>query len=211
MSEFPLRPQVLRTVESVRGCDPPTTTYTPEDPAVFNGMDMYPPSTDCLRGQPWSEECFKSWSWDLTTCVDMMPFKIMGMRVTGVFTAVSSLARSIGIDVGSRYEMVFWGCNYTFRTVGSEHDLVEVAAATGFSETGSYDWTRASRTSATNGGGGNNRFATMEFSPEGGVEWDTLWDARERFSGSFQSKYGFATFQMVPADPTMARMDNAHN
>jgi hypothetical protein len=183
-SQFPLRPQVLRTVESVRGCNPPTTTYTPENPAVFHGMDLYPPSTDCLHGQAWNEECFKSWSWDLTMCTDMMPFKIMGMKVNGVFTHVSDVARSVGIDIGTRYEMTFVSkCDYTFRT---QSHLEE----------GKYKWTRASRTSATNGGGGNNRHATLQFNPQGDAVWDTLWVARERFAGSFQSKFGFATFQM---------------
>jgi hypothetical protein len=66
-----------------------------------------------------------------------------------------------------------------------------------YEEMGSFTWTRLSRTSATDSIGGNNMNATLQLQPHDAAEWGSIWVAREKFDGSFQSGLGIATFSIV--------------
>lgn len=209
MSDQPLRAQELRTVMEAHGCDPGKWLYSPEDPAVFHGMDLQPQSTACARGEVFDDTCFYSWSWDMTRCTDMLPFSVQGLQCIGYFTHISSLAASRGIQVGCKYMLQFdkcagTACPYRFLVFGG--------AGVIFEERGVYNWTRASRYDPNDGTGGANKQATVQFEPTGanmhGRTYGSTWIARERFDGSWQSPLGFATFTLLdpmrPDDPCMA-------
>jgi hypothetical protein len=67
---------------------------------------------------------------------------------------------------------------------------------------GDYNWTRISRTDPNDGMGGANIQASIQFTPTSPRmrrplnDWGSIWIARERFSGSWQSVLGFATFEL---------------
>lgn len=197
-TKFELRPAVLREVEHARGCHPPTDLLTPENANVYNNMPAWHPP--CLSCSPWDTVCLSNWSWDLTTCSDMLPFKVDGSVIHGVFRFVNNLSRSVGIDVGTNYTITFpEPCKYVFWLAGNAV------------EGGSFSYTRASHHSSSNGGGGYHRAATMELQPSEGQPWESLWVADERFSGMFQSKFGYAEFTITPVDSTTYRVtDSAH-
>lgn len=212
MSLVPLRAQELHRVVDARGCDPGTFTLSPEDPAVFHGMDLQPQSTACARGEPFDDSCYYSWSWDMTRCTDMLPYSVQGLRVVGYFTQISSLAASKGIQVGCQYSLHFDTCSN--QTNGCKYKLV-VFSADGpvYQETGFYNWTRSSRYDPNDGMGGANKQATVEFEPAVPLlpqqrTYGSTWIARERFDGSFQSQLGFATFTIMdplrPDSPCVA-------
>jgi len=159
-----------------------------EDGAVYNNMR----DVACTRS-PTSNigsACFSSWSWDETKCTDMLPFSLEGRAVRGMFMQVSSLAMSLEVTPGSLYELSFPSkCSFVLRLKGTRR-------------AGSYNWTRASRTSPTDGKGGNNIYGTLEltFDDGGGGAAEaaplasSVWIAREREQGSLQSNLGIATF-----------------
>ena len=177
-----------------------------EEKDVFNNIRAA--ASVCLRnGRADEGPCFGSWSWDETRCTDALPFKVEGRVAVGIFTQVSSRAMALGIYPGSRYVLSFLtGCSYRFDAWG----VTDPGALPVVSERGSYNWTRASRTSATDGIGGNNAHATLECDGGGdgadadadatttpGKPWSSVWIARERLEGSFQCALGFATFEIV--------------
>lgn len=218
-NEFTLRPANLTTTRTARRGTGPVSgddDNANQDPNVFNNTTAA--SSVCVRaaraGHGRSDEgpCFGSWSWDETRCTDALPFKVEGRVATGIFTQVSSRAMALGIYPGSRYVLSFaTGCTYTFDVWG----VTDLGAPPTRRESGSYNWTRASRTSSTDGTGGNNAHATLECDG-GGHAGDTggavglayprrdapaftssVWIARSRFEGSFQCALGFATFRLV--------------
>lgn len=151
-----------------------------DEGAVYNGSEP-----GCVRDE---SELVSSWSWDMTKCTDMLPFDVHGRTVKGAFLQVSSAAMHRGIYVGSSYELRFEKkpqCNYEMRVLSPDGTRVV------YQEAGPYNWTRASRTSATDGIGGNNMHATLVL-----TSGDTLWIARERFHGTFQSHFGIASFDV---------------
>jgi hypothetical protein len=170
-----------------------------ENPQVFNSFTTNGPESACLRESAWSDRdnqnCFTSWSWDLTKCTDMLPFKINNKVASGLFTQTSSLAASRGILPGCRYTMHFSdGCMYLFAVTDLQHQPL-------YEEMGSFTWTRLSRTSSTDSIGGNNMNATLQLQPQDAPEWGSVWIAREKFDGSFQSGLGIATFSIVCSEP----------
>lgn len=210
MSLVPLRAQELHYVLDARGCDPATFTLSPEDPAVFHGMDLNPQSTACARGEKFDDSCYYSWSWDMTRCTDMLPYSVQGLHTVGYFTQISSLAASKGIQVGCRYMLTFHKCG----SQGCKYELVVFTGATPvYRESGYYNWTRSSRYDPNDGIGGANKQATVEFEPAIPLlpqqsTYGSTWIARERFDGSFQSPWGFATFTILdpmrPNNPCIA-------
>lgn len=219
-----LRAQPFREIERLAGCDPATATLTPVDPEVWYTMDTrgpeYTACMDCYDDLD-NKPCASSWSWDMTRCTDMMPYLVGGMKATGVFMQTSSLANRQDIVIGSKYMLTFskcqpgQNCEYEWVVLNARGDGVV------HRERGWYNYTRASRYSATDGQGGANLQATIEFEPresrdlmlgrsaqcgsvnkdddvhyDSPLTWGSLWQARERFAGSFQSKYGFATFTL---------------
>lgn len=207
---FLLRPQQFRDVDDVRGCNPPTSSYSPVDPVVWNGMDLEPQETACvtLRSQPFDETAFASWSWDMTSCVAMMPFTVSGWQATGIFTQISSYAAELGIQPGSKYLLLFGACDCdqktsTHASCSSRYEFI-VSNSTGVvhRQIGDYNWTRISRFDPNDGMGGANIQASIQFTPSHPRlrrpldDWGSIWIARERFSGSWQSVLGFATFEL---------------
>lgn len=167
---------------------PEVITGDDEDGAVYNNMK----DVACTRSttSDIGSACFSSWSWDETKCTDMLPFSLEGRSVRGMFMQVSSLAMSQGVSPGSLYELSFPSkCSFVLRLSGTRR-----------ARTGAYNWTRASRTSPTDGKGGNNIYGTLEltFDDEPGGEAapmaSSVWIAREREQGSLQSNLGIATF-----------------
>lgn len=189
MSDQPLRAQELQFVEEARGCNPGTWSLTPLDPAVYNGMDLSAQSTACARPAPFDDACFYSWSWDLTRCTDMMPYSVQGVTATGTFMQISSLAASLGIQVGSVFQLSFGRTSKQ----GACHYMLKAGA---HQESGVFNYTRLMRADPNDGMGGANKQATVEFQPRHGAPWGSVWIARERFSGSFQSPLGIATFTL---------------
>ena len=212
---FLLRPQQFREVDDVRGCNPPTTSYSPVDIHVWDGMALQPQETACLRGEPFNEAAFASWSWDVTSCVAMMPFTVSGWHATGIFTQISSYAAQLGIEVGSKYLLRFGPCDCdqaseTHASCASVYELTVFRNSGSGSgsrnvvhrQVGDYNWTRISRTDPNDGMGGANIQASIQFTPTSPRmrrplnDWGSIWIARERFSGSWQSVLGFATFEL---------------
>jgi hypothetical protein len=209
---FLLRPQQFREVESVRGCNPTVTEYTPVDPAVWYGMDLQPQETACLRSTPFNDAAFASWSWDMTSCVAMLPFTVSGWTARGVFTQISSYAAALNIEVGSPFTIQFGPirCAPTVMVTHSScaaHYVLTVLNARGdhvvHQQRGAYNWTRVMRTDPNDGMGGANMQASVQFTPSAPTlksplhDWGSIWIARERFSGSWQSVLGFATFDLL--------------
>lgn len=169
---------------------------------MFYGMDVTPVESACLQGQSFDDECFKSWSWDRTGCSDLVPFSVGGMKASGVFMQLSSDAMAEGVSIGNKYAITFGRCNgagqcqYLFR-ITSPHSGDKVL----YEEVGLYNWTRATRSSPTDSRPAHNTMATCAFSPvsvspEYVRGWDSLWIARSRFSGSLQSPWGIASFEL---------------
>jgi hypothetical protein len=190
---FMLRPQLMYAGSGLE-----------EDASVFYGMDVEPASTACIQGQAWNDECFKSWSWDRTACTDLVPFSVGGMKASGVFMQLSADAMAEGVSVGNAVSLTFGKCNgagqcqYLFRVhaSGSTDKVL-------YEEVGLYNWTRATRSSPTDSRPAHNTMATCAFSPvsvatEYVRPWDSLWIARSRYSGSFQSPWGIASFELEP-------------
>ncbi|MCH9716169.1 MAG: hypothetical protein K0U52_03690 [Gammaproteobacteria bacterium] len=186
---------VIASVKAVKGCDPPVEILESHDDAVYNNM----PTHTCIDAEPWDTQCLTDWSWELTTCSDMMPFKINGAIATGVFTGVSNWAKANGIHVGSNYKL-------SFAPVRCEYALVVDGV---LKEMGMFHYERASHSSIS-GGGGFHRAATLEFQPLVGEPWNTLWIANDRFAGSMQSKLGLAEFTIHPVNKYYKKADNAH-
>lgn len=190
MSDAPLRAQEVRFVEEARGCNPGEWGLSPDDPAVYNALDLQPQSTACSRPQPFSDSCFYSWSSDMTRCTDMLPYSVQGVTITGTFMQISSLAASRGIRVGTQYKLQFGhltgkACHYFLN-------------ADGYTESGVFNYTRLMRADPNDSIGGANKQATISFQPTHPhtQPWESVWIARERFSGSLQSPFGIATFTM---------------
>ena len=192
---FALRPEILRAHAD-------SDELSDINPHVFNSISEKGEDSSCLRafetggndgfgddGFGNNGSCFSSWSWDMTKCTDMLPFKVNNKTATGVFMQVSSLAMSHNILPGCLFELRFTpSCEYVLKVL----NLDKTAIA--HQESGAFNWTRASRTSPTDAIGGNNMYATLELSPENGMDtWGSVWLARLRFEGSFQSKLGIAT------------------
>ncbi len=186
---------VIASVQEVKGCDPPIEILKSHDNAVYNNM----PNHTCIDADPWDTQCLTDWTWQLTTCSDMLPFKINGTIATGVFTGVSDWARALNIHVGSKYSLSFTPieCRYVF--------VVDEVVK----EIGTFHYERAS-SSSISGGGGFHRAAELEFFPLAGEPWKTQWIANDRFAGSFQSKLGLAEFTIRPINKYYKRADNAH-
>ena len=194
---FSLRPELL--YENV---DESADEHQHLNTQLFNGISNTGEDSACLRAgrddstNAGDAPCFSSWSWDSTKCTDMMPFKLQQKQVSGVFTQVSSYAMARQIVIGCPYTLSFDNnCTYVFK-VGNP-----TGSHTIYTEVGSFNWTRASRTSATDGIGGNNMYATLELANRqvttGNGEsdtWGSVWIARLRFEGSFQSRFGIASF-----------------
>lgn len=174
-----------------------------EDAVVFHGMDVAPADVACMRGQAWDEECFKSWSWDQTNCTDLVPFSVANKKARGVFMQLSSDAMAEGVALGSVYSITFAPCNgaaqcqYLFRVFAdaSEGRLL-------YEEVGLYNYTRATRSSPLDSRPAHNTMATCSFSPVSVATqyvrpWDSLWIARTRNGGSFQSPWGIASFELT--------------
>jgi len=191
MSDPTLRAQELQFVEEARGCNPGTWSLTPLDPAVYNGMDLAPQSTACSRPAPFDDACFYSWSWDVTRCTDMMPYSVQGVTATGTFMQISSLAASLGVEVGSPYQLSFGRTNKQ----GSCQYMLHAGR---HKEAGVVNYTRLMRADPNDGTGGANKQATVTCQPAHSSRpaWESVWIARERFSGSFQSPLGIATFTL---------------
>jgi hypothetical protein len=204
MSDAPLRAQDVRFVEEARGYNSAAFELSPDDPAVYNGMDLEPQSTACMRGAAFDDNCFYSWSWDMTKCTDMMPFSVQGLSATGTWMQISSLAASRGIQVGTTYKLYFG------RVSPGSECLYALHTSTGYRERGVFNYTRLMRADPNDGTGGANKQATIEFAPHhhGVKPWGSIWIARERFSGSLQSPFGIATFtiweQERPNNPCIA-------
>lgn len=196
---FSLRPELLYANENGSADG---TQHINTD--LFNSISNNGEDSACLRAgradstNPGDAPCFSSWSWDSTKCTDMMPFKVQQKQISGAFTQVSSFAMARQIVIGCFYTLSFDNnCNYVLN-VGNlprSHTI--------YTEFGSFNWTRASRTSATDGVGGNNMYATLELANQqtttaGGEPdtWGSVWTARLRFEGSFQSRLGIATFKI---------------
>lgn len=213
---FMLRPQEFREVESMRGCSPTETKYTPVEPAVWYGMDLQPQETACLRSQPFNDAAFASWSWDVTKCVDMMPYSVTGWAVRGLFTQISSYAAALGIEVGSQFTLHFGpttcdphstrthaacAAQYLLRVYPPHATSLDAPV---HEQRGDYNYTRVMRTDPNDGMGGANIQASVQFTPTWPPlkrplhDWGSIWIARERFSGSWQSILGFATFDLLP-------------
>lgn len=198
-TEFTLRPASF-TLRTGGGDDTPGRRGAGDDEDVFNntraGASVCSRAARAGHGRADEGPCFGSWSWDETRCTDALPFKVEGCVAVGIFTQVWSRAMALGVYPGSRYVLSFLtGCTYRFDAWG----VTDPGALPVLSERGAYNWTRASRTSATDGIGGNNAHATLEC--DGGdadaKAWSSVWIARERFEGSFQCALGFATFRIV--------------
>lgn len=190
MSDAPLRAQDVRFVEEARGCNPVTQLMSPDDPAVYYGIELNPQDTACARGAPFDDACFYSWSWDLTRCSDMLPYSVQGSVASGEFIQVSSLAASKRIQVGTPFTLYLGPltgatCRYTLVTPP-------------YTEQGVYTWTRLMRADPNDGQGGANKQATIQFEPQGNFHksWGSLWIARERYAGSWQSPLGIASFTL---------------
>jgi len=196
---FSLRPELL--YDNVDGSGDDAQHINTE---LFNSISNNGEDSACLRAgranitNPGDAPCFSSWSWDATKCTDMMPFKVQQKQISGAFTQVSSFAMARQIVIGSPYTLSFDNnCNYVLKVgnLSKSHTI--------YTEFGSFNWTRASRTSATDGVGGNNMYATLELANQqattvGGEPdtWGSVWTARLRFEGSFQSRLGIATFKI---------------
>ena len=125
----------------------------------------------------------------MTRCTDMMPYSVQGIGATGTFMQLSSLAASLGIQVGSTFQLSFGRTN----SKGACHYTLH---AGGHKESGVFHYTRLMRADPNDGTGGANKQATITFQPAHGSAWESVWIARERFSGSFQSPLGIATFTL---------------
>lgn len=166
--------------------------------AVYNNMgDATCTSTPTSN---LASPCFGSWSWDVTKCTDMLPFSVESRIIRGTFMQVSSAAMALGVTPGSVYELSFPAkCFFRLRIFNPSDLRVAVVRAHGL-----YNWTRASRTSPTDSTGGNNMYATLELSAAADDDApappmaSSVWSAREREEGSFQSDLGIATFAFVP-------------
>jgi hypothetical protein len=120
----------------------------------------------------------------------MLPYSVGGSVARGQFIQISSLAASNGIEVGTPYTLHFG----VLRGPSCQYMLVTPH----FVERGMYNWTRLMRADPNDGQGGANKSATIEFQPEKNLRgsWGSLWLARERYSGSWQSPLGIATFTL---------------
>lgn len=215
---FVLRPQQFIEVERVRvgaqGCDPVTTEYSEIDAAVWDGMRLQPAETTCLRTtqQQFNDAAFASWSWDTTSCVDMLPFTVSGWTSRGIFTQISSYAAALGIQVGTRYAIRFGPCDCMQATATDTHsscastyefEAYDDQGAVLHSQRGDYNWTRVSRHDPNDGIGGANMQASVQFKPlqprmrHPLHDWGSIWIARERFAGSWQSVLGIALFTLT--------------
>lgn len=157
--------------------------YKPEDPSIFYNMQTEP----YRRVWNFNDTCFNNWSWDLDLSTYMLPFLFKDVRIAGTFTNVSNNARAVGIDNGTQYVLqINNSCAYMFKT------------DSGYSEFGSSEWVRASRTDPNNSSGGQASSGVLTLSPSGGSgkSWESFWQARDKFYGSFQSKYGIASFTL---------------
>lgn len=212
-----LRPQQFIEVERVQGCDPVTTEYSEVDPVVWDGMRLQPAETTCLRttAAQFNKAAFASWSWDNTSCVDMLPFTVSGWSSRGIFTQISSYAAALGIQAGTRYSLRFGPCDCmqatdTHSTCASTYvfEAYNDQGAVVHSQRGDYNWTRVSRYDPNDGIGGANIQASVQFKPlqprmrRPLNDWGSIWIARERFSGSWQSVLGIATFDLARGGST---------
>lgn len=209
---FLLRPQEFREVESVKGCNPSITDYTPVNSAVWYGMELQPQETACLRSTPFNDAAFASWSWDMTSCVAMLPFSVAGWAAHGIFTQISSYAAALNIEVGSRFTVHFGPIDCcptgtpTHSSCAAQY-VLRVYDANGtrlvHQQRGDYNWTRVMRSDPNDGMGGANMQASVQFTPLQPLlrsplnDWGSIWIAHERFSGSWQSVLGFATFDLI--------------
>jgi hypothetical protein len=164
--------------------------------AVYNNMGD---DTCTLTTSNLASPCFGSWSWDVTKCTDMLPFSVESRVIRGTFMQVSSVAMALEVTPGSVFELSFpTKCSFRLRIFNPTDMRIPVVRAHG-----PYNWTRASRTSPTDGIGGNNMYATLELSaadddaPAPPMA-SSVWIAREKEEGSFQSDLGIASFTFVP-------------
>ena len=106
------------------------------------------------------------------------------------------------VALGNVYTIAFGPCNgsaqcqYLLRIFPSPAEQKVL-----YEEIGLYNWTRATRSSALDSRPGHNTMATCAFTPvsvapEFVHTWDSLWIARQRNAGSFQSRWGIASFEL---------------
>lgn len=122
---------------------------------------------------------------------NMFPTCLRGKTATGQFESVSSEARSIGIEVGTQYSIVFYDLNdnygFTIYTPRGNRHLY-----------GKYTWSLAQSYRDSLSGGQNTRQSELDL----GVIWNGpvvgMCIATGQNEGSFSSQLGVATFNLVP-------------
>lgn len=123
----------------------------------------------------------------------MMPLHIIGsMFIDGVFRFTNNFSVSKGIQIGTRYRFEFpSNCQYVFYIETDSGLFVEM-------ERGRFAYMLDGEASRIyNSGGGYSRIAMFDFFPNNNMaNWDSLWTATDQFSGSFQSMYGIADFNI---------------
>lgn len=122
----------------------------------------------------------------------MMPLHIISsMFIDGVFRFTNNFSASKGIQIGTRYRFEFpSNCQYVLYIETESGLFVEM-------ERGRFVYMLDGEASRMyNSGGGYSRVATFDFFPTNMANWDSLWTATDRFSGSFQSMYGIADFDI---------------
>ena len=132
----------------------------------------------------------------------MLPPCLRNRSVTGVFTSVSTLARSQGIDQGAQYTLLFSPTNDAYVLDVEER-------VTTF---GTYTWSLATNYRSSAGGGINTSQSVLTLSPlwrAVGVMSHPMVDddvaglvvATDHNVASFSSPLGIATFNITPLSP----------
>jgi hypothetical protein len=128
----------------------------------------------------------------------MLPTCLANRTVNGVFTSVSTRARSQGIDQGTPYTFLVSPANNTY-----------VMTVPGVTTYGEYSWSLADNFRASAGGGQSTSTSVLGLVPTSRSMGSTLSEvtgedvsgmvvATDRNVASFSSPLGIATFNIVP-------------
>lgn len=140
---------------------------------------------------------------DETSNTFMLPICLSNRMVTGVFTSVSTLARTQGIEQSTPYTLLFSPGNHTY--VFSVHHGTYVTY-------GSYTWSLSTNNRASAGGGQDTSQSILSLIPtarsKAGDPTMYMVDPSEVVSGmvlakdrnvaTFSSPLGIATFDIAP-------------
>ena len=133
-----------------------------------------------------TNESYSNWTGDTTTTSNTLPLCLKGYVLHGTFSSVSTLARMLEIDVGTKYYIYFYHSTFALK-----FDTITIL--------GHYEWQLGATPNERSGITENTTTSSLFLYPErSALIISGVVTARDVNFGSFQSQLGIASCNFLP-------------